>query len=193
MIEEPGAAMLAQRDIVTPGSVVPEPWANGRGVTRVLARRLGWRLSIAEIRGTAAFSIFPGVDRLLIVLGDQPLTLAIDGDVRRLAPGDAVTFAGEARVVPTPTSAGARVANLMTPRAMAAPRVHRIAVRGRRRIEPAPSTAVVVLSGAVEHEGTALPPGTALLPSEHERELTGAGMLAALTVIPAPVVPVPVP
>ena len=182
---------LAQRDVVTPDAVVPEPWANGLGVTRVIERRLAWRLSVAEMRGGTPFSHFPGLDRILLVAGDQPLGLAIEGRVHRLAPGDSVRFPGEARVRPSPTSLGARVVNLMTVRSLATHRAERIVLDGRVVVPPRQDRIVVVLTGVAALDGVSLPHGSALLPSSDPRVLTGRGALAALTVAPVPGIPLP--
>ncbi|MEV8135302.1 HutD family protein [Microbacterium aurantiacum] len=189
---EPGTTALAERDVITPGSVIAEPWANGLGVTRVLERRLAWRLSVAEIRGSHRFSTFPGIDRLLLVTGDQPLGLMIDGRPHRLKPGEAIEFPGEARVVPAPTALGATVVNLMTSRALATARCRRIELTRRRIIRPDEASVTVVLTGEVRLDGGAsLPPGTALLPSARQRTVTGSGTLAALTITPQADGPLP--
>jgi environmental stress-induced protein Ves len=63
--------------------IPPEPWKNGGGTTRTLcvgsAGRAGasfdWRVSIAEIAESGAFSVFPGIDRIAVVLENGPLRL----------------------------------------------------------------------------------------------------------------------
>lgn len=185
----PGAATGAPA-IVSPGSVVAEPWANGLGITRVLARRLAWRLSLAEIRGRSVFSTFPDTDRLLVLAGDQQLTLAIDGAVHRLDPGDMVRFPGEARVIPTPTSAGALVVNLMTPRVLARGESRIAHVDGSLQIPADDVEPAVVLTTGLSLEGERLPVGTALLPgAAATRRLEGRGVVARFSIHPVPAPP----
>ncbi len=97
-----------------------ERWRNGLGWTREIyadwsepadqcadlqLRTAGtvdwtWRLSIAEIERDAAFSVFPGVERELVLLRGNGLRLRFDdGETRTLAPPHARTrFPGERAV-----------------------------------------------------------------------------------------------
>ncbi|RXR08603.1 HutD family protein [Pseudoxanthomonas composti] len=79
-----------------------ERWKNGLGWTREIARShpsedWDWRLSIAEIEHSAAFSTFDGVDRELVLLQGQGVRLAFDdGEAALLTlPGERHRFAGE--------------------------------------------------------------------------------------------------
>ncbi|WP_336761763.1 HutD family protein [Asaia sp. VD9] len=73
-----------------------EPWRNGGGVTRVIARGAGWRLSLAEIAKDGAFSLFPGMTRSLALTGDDALDLIPAGGLPILLRGCGATaqFAG---------------------------------------------------------------------------------------------------
>ena len=83
-----------------------ERWRNGLGWTREIhASPAGggawdWRLSIAEIEQDAPFSLFPGVERELVLLSGNGLRLRFDdGDVNELhPPHDRMRFAGESGV-----------------------------------------------------------------------------------------------
>jgi environmental stress-induced protein Ves len=83
-----------------------ERWKNGAGWTREIhahpasVHGWDWRLSIAEIEQDAPFSVFPGVDRQLVLLSGNGLRLRFDdGEVHELRPPhDRLRFAGE-RVV----------------------------------------------------------------------------------------------
>jgi environmental stress-induced protein Ves len=61
-------------------------WKNGGGITTEIARRDGdggafdWRISIAEIAQDGDFSIFPDVDRELMLLDGGGVELAIGSD-----------------------------------------------------------------------------------------------------------------
>lgn len=80
-------------------------WRNQLGWTReIVAQPDGddwdWRLSIAEIERDAAFSLYPGIDRELVLLAGNGLRLCFDGgETHELQPPhDKLRFAGE-RVV----------------------------------------------------------------------------------------------
>ena len=84
-----------------------ERWRNGLGWTREIHASMpvtggawAWRLSIAEIEQDAPFSLFPGVDRELVLLSGNGLRLRFDdGDVNELhPPHDRMRFAGESAV-----------------------------------------------------------------------------------------------
>lgn len=84
-----------------------ERWRNGRGWTREIHAAIPasggswtWRLSIAEIEQDAPFSLFPGVDRELVLLAGNGLRLRFDhGEVNELhPPHDRMRFPGESAV-----------------------------------------------------------------------------------------------
>lgn len=99
-------------------------WANGLGRTTELvswtrSRDLSgpatppWRLSIAELAGPAPFSPLPGVLRHLLPVGG-PVTLSVNGSVRRVDDGIVTEFAGDDEVELVELGSGARHAvNLM--------------------------------------------------------------------------------
>lgn len=105
--------------ILDPSGVVPAPWRNGGGTTRELASAVSpdgellWRISVADLDRGAAFSSFPGVDRIIVALG--PLRLTVDGEHHRCQVGDRVRFPGEAVVSVSP-AAPTRALNVMTGR-----------------------------------------------------------------------------
>ena len=82
----------------------PEPWANGGGVTRVIATGrfsrssadFDWRLSVADVSTSGAFSTLPGVDRVITLADGPGLLLTIDGHEHTLDPFRPLPFAGEA-------------------------------------------------------------------------------------------------
>ncbi|WP_374977151.1 HutD family protein [Microbacterium trichothecenolyticum] len=173
-----GFAGLADLDVVTPADASAESWANGLGVTRVLAKRLAWRLSIAELRGRMPFSAFPGIDRVLIPLSAPTVALAVDGVERRVTRERGIRFRGEARVVATADRGGVSVVNLMVKRGLAEP-AYRIELhRGPVRVDPA-ATLTVLLAGAATVDDLPLPPGSALLQSPRERRIVCEAALIA--------------
>jgi environmental stress-induced protein Ves len=71
----------------------PASWKNGGGSTRTLAvspEGAGfddfiWRVSIAEVRGSGDFSLFPGVDRTILLLDGRGMMLHHeDGSIHAL-------------------------------------------------------------------------------------------------------------
>ncbi|MDT5068868.1 MAG: uncharacterized protein QOK02_5023 [Mycobacterium sp.] len=95
---------MATSHLVRFADCTPEPWANGGGVTRLIAKgRLGegssdfdWRLSVADVSSSGAFSTLPGVDRVIILTDGPGLLLTIDGQQHALEPFHPLPFAGEA-------------------------------------------------------------------------------------------------
>jgi len=84
------------------------PWKNGRGETTEVAIHpkaadlgdFGWRVSMAAVVEDGAFSIFPGIDRTLAVLGGDGIELSIaEGTPRHLTPeGAPLSFPADVAV-----------------------------------------------------------------------------------------------
>ncbi|HEX5752869.1 MAG TPA: HutD family protein [Archangium sp.] len=105
------------------------PWKNGGGVTRELwklphpsdpARFLA-RVSIATVGASGPFSVFPGVDRTLMILEGAGVSLTVDGTRevvldQRLRPFE---FPGEAAIQCRLLGGPVRDFNLMVDRALA--------------------------------------------------------------------------
>ncbi|WP_290687994.1 MULTISPECIES: HutD family protein [unclassified Haematobacter] len=82
------------------GDYVTQPWKNGGGLTREIARapetgEFDWRLSMATVAEDGAFSTFPGVDRTLTVLTGAGIVLTVAGREARLTPGVPFAFPGD--------------------------------------------------------------------------------------------------
>jgi environmental stress-induced protein Ves len=84
--------------------LVPQPWKNGAGITREVAafpprsgmESFDWRVSIANVANDGPFSIFPGVDRTIIILSGEGIALEVAGRSSRLRPGEApYSFPGD--------------------------------------------------------------------------------------------------
>lgn len=145
--------------IVRPSDVVPAPWANGLGVTRVLVARHEWRVSLAEIEGRMPFSSFPGADRVLIPVGTDAVTLTINERRHTAAPHTGVAFRGEDTVVAETGDTRISVVNLMWRRSTG-----RMSW-GVQRLDgtvPTDPDAVIVLDGEVLRGDETLPAGTAI-------------------------------
>ncbi len=69
------------------------PWKNGGGSTRTVAVSpegagfddFDWRISIADVRESGDFSLFPGVDRTILLLEGSGMTLESGDSVHLLA------------------------------------------------------------------------------------------------------------
>lgn len=63
------------------------PWKNGQGVTREVAAfppdadasAFLWRVSLATVKGSGPFSLFPGIDRTIAVVTGEGMQLTVDG------------------------------------------------------------------------------------------------------------------
>ena len=73
--------------VVRYADLKPQPWRNGGGTTREIARgpagaapdAWGWRLSIADVGRAGDFSVFEGMERILTVIEGELLLLTVDG------------------------------------------------------------------------------------------------------------------
>ena len=77
------------------------PWANGLGTSYEVASDRNvddvwtWRVAIAPVVLDGPFSVMPGVDRQLVVINGEGMTLSIDGEIVECPPGRVVRFAGD--------------------------------------------------------------------------------------------------
>ena len=98
-----------------------EPWRNGGGVTRTIAvAGKDWRVSVADIAHSGAFSVFPGIDRTAMLVSGPGVMLqgeAMQAPLRRA--GAVAQFAGEAVMQATLDSGPVRLWNVMTRRGVA--------------------------------------------------------------------------
>lgn len=99
-----------------------EPWRNGGGITRTVAKReinrkTLWRISIADITGNEPFSRFDGTDREAVLVKGSSLTLCGDWGVSSMNEvGDKVRFPGELSVRAELAWPFARLWNVMAER-----------------------------------------------------------------------------
>ncbi|WP_375768355.1 HutD family protein [Archangium gephyra] len=144
------------------------PWKNGGGVTRELLKlphpsdpaRFLARLSIATVGASGPFSVFPGVDRTLMILDGAGVVLTIHGerDVvldRRWQP---FAFPGEAEIQCRLLGGSVRDFNLMVDRAVArgSLEVVQLAPGETRTLAGARTVLLHVLEGHVAVAGTPL-------------------------------------
>lgn len=167
-------------DIIRPVEVEPEPWANGLGITRVMAARSAWRISLAEIEGRMPFSPFLGADRVLIPLSPEGVTLEIDGWPRFVPRHTGREFHGEENVIADTGGGRVTVVNLMSRRSSG---LLRWEIRRVSDGIDVGANAVVVLGGEVRVDAERLPPGTVVLSAATSR-VSGGGVVALLRVEP---------
>jgi uncharacterized protein len=77
--------------VLRPNDYQAMPWKNGGGTTTEIWKAVSpdgemlWRLSIADVASDGPFSLFPGIDRWIMVIEGKGIELAVAGQgVRRL-------------------------------------------------------------------------------------------------------------
>jgi uncharacterized protein len=88
------AVKPAQVKLFSLKDLAVEPWKNGGGITRTIASlnsrdglaTFDWRVSVAEITDSGPFSVFPGIDRIAVVLENGPLKLSENYVLGQVAP-----------------------------------------------------------------------------------------------------------
>jgi len=112
------------------------PWKNGGGSTSELAAfppgagfdHFDWRISVATINESGAFSAFPGIDRSLVLVDGAALLLDVGGAAVRLDAAQArLSFTGETPVFAT-VSGLTKDFNVMTRRGRCRHEVARLAM-----------------------------------------------------------------
>lgn len=111
----------------------PEPWKNGGGTTRTIAvepagsgfNDFRWRVSVAEVRESGTFSLFPGVDRTIVLLDGAGMELSCTNGTRTLLnkPFALHDFPGEAAIEATLLGGPTRDLNVMVRRGRARARL----------------------------------------------------------------------
>ena len=123
--------------VVALDAAPPQPWRNGRGVTRELLAwpdAVAWRvrMSVADITAPARFSRYDGIERWFAVVQGAGVALHWDGAERLLTRAHApLSFTGSAAMYCTPLDGSTRDFNLMAPPG----RAQLWRVRGRRSFD----------------------------------------------------------
>ena len=136
--------------VVRSDEVTPEPWANGGGTTRELARADdgSWRISLADIDRDGPFSTFAGRRRLLTVVDGTVLGLEVDGETHVVEPQRPFAFSGDARVVASVPEGAVRALNVVVDPEVVSPFVTVLEL-GRSSVLPlADDQAAYVVKGA---------------------------------------------
>lgn len=180
-----------------------ERWRNGLGWTRQVHAHVDtasgdwdWRLSIAEIEQDAPFSMFPGVDRVLVLLAGNGLRLCFDDGTAHLLqpPHDQLSFDGERAVTGELVDGTTHDFNLMWRRDKVDARLWHRPLVGPMVIfvDPGSTWAIYLIAGQARFAGESglanLAAGdTALLQADDQRlryMLDGAGEVLVMRVQP---------
>lgn len=138
-------------EIIRYAHLEPQRWRNNAGTTREIVRDTpnpdwNWRISIADVVHDAEFSVFPGIDRILVLLEGEGIRLRFD-DGRTLAlshPFAVACFEGEAPLRGAPMNGATRDFNLMWRRSRVSTRFEVTPFCGPMLISAAPDVTCVV-------------------------------------------------
>ena len=155
-------------------TLVPQAWKNGAGLTREIAvgpRGAGmdnfdWRISVAEVTRDAPFSLFPGIDRCIVLLAGGGLRLRSEGgagplDQRLDRAHEPFHFRGDERLESTLLAGPSCDFNVMTRRGRVRSEVRVLTAATALRIEGA-----ALLLCCAGHWRTAGPDAITLAPQQ---------------------------
>jgi len=107
--------------------LVRVPWKNGGGTTAEVAAfpegssfdTFGWRISMADVASDGPFSVFPGIDRTLIVVEGDGIELDVEGIAYRLdRDSPKLSFSGDDTTAGRLLAGPIRDLNVMTRRGL---------------------------------------------------------------------------
>lgn len=172
-------------------------WKNGGGSTSEIASSpagsgiddFDWRVSIATIAASAdvavsEFSTFEGVDRWLMPLTPDGLTLVNNGTTRALAAFDVLSFPGENAVSAIEVAAESRDLNLMVRRGIRSGSLEKRSVIGSAVLttDDATELIVVVLDGTLDLPDRLVAGDALVLGPDDFLMLSGTATIAVATV-----------
>ena len=151
--------------------LTPRPWPNGRGVTRDVASKKSsdgsydWIISIAEIVEDAEFSHYEGCNRILTLVGQNPIDLHIDGlSPLRCDPLAPVHFPGDKPTRCTLAGGSSRAFNVVVQRERMLGAVSSIRIAGNHKtVLPHRPAAVHCAAGTAIMQGEVLSAGDTLV------------------------------
>ena len=131
--------MIVSRKKIDAAALQPTPWKNGGGVTREVASQrattepanavsaepaglagfdaFDWRVSLAEVASSGPFSLFPGIDRVLVMTHGEQMVLKEGPDrTHALERWQPFEFAGEVSITAHLPAGPTRDFNLMVRR-----------------------------------------------------------------------------
>jgi environmental stress-induced protein Ves len=152
------ASPPAMHRLLTPADYVRKPWKNGGGTAIEIAMHpvgatlttFVWRVSIADVTADGPFSLFPGVDRVIVLLSGAGMRIAGDAHAAELrAPFEPYAFSGDDVVSCSLVDGPVRDFNVMSRRGLA--RSQLVVVRDEAaRVAPARWRVCHAVAGAVE-------------------------------------------
>jgi environmental stress-induced protein Ves len=180
----------AKSSILRFGDLTPRPWPNGRGITRDVASQASpdgfrrWLISIAELVEDAEFSHYEGCDRILTVVGQNPIDLHIGGLAPfRCQPLRPAHFPGDKPTRCTLAGGRSRAFNLIVDRARVRGVVSTVSMAGHHEVAaPQGTIAIHCVEGTVTARGEALRPGDTLV-EPRDGVLRTGDMSATLLVV----------
>lgn len=152
------------------------PWRNGQGLTTELAMSgppdgFAWRVSLAEVTQSGDFSLFPGIDRTIVLVEGEGMVLHLPDRSHPLDRDVPFTFDG-ALAVSCTVGQPTRDLNLMTRRGTTTGTIEVLGAGapgvGVPLVVPRTGTVVVVLDGRCTLDGSDLALGDVAV-------MTGAG------------------
>lgn len=173
----PSASHYPSVRFIDCAQVAPEAWVNGAGITRTIANcidpdgNVDWRISLATLDGSARFSRFPGVDRILVPVDNTSVELHAQDGHLVAAPIEPAHFPGDSPVWTRDIVRPTQVLNVMTRRAACRATVS-VATHSRR-VTPAPTHLLICAFGEWRFNSASLSTQT-LLPM-HGLWLDGRG------------------
>ena len=179
--------------IIRAADCPPQPWKNGMGTTREIARfpvdagsdDFLWRVSVAEVNSAAPFSEFPGIDRHMALLDGDGFSMTLDGERTHalVHPFVPFAFAGEARVDVAMAGGATRDFNLMVRRALAHGEVQTLTSPGSHAPDPA-CVLVYLARGTMATPDGLLQAGDAWRPDRSPFELGEDSVALLVLVVP---------
>ncbi|APQ10689.1 hypothetical protein BJP27_03900 [Pseudomonas oryzihabitans] len=142
------------------------PWRNGLGSTLEIARDtpataadFGWRLSLADVTQSGAFSPFAGMTRIISVIEGAGMRLQVDGEVSPpLGRWQAFVFSGDAQVECELLAGPIRDFNLIYRADRYAAELDWVSIDGTWELDASPALLLFCAEGSLEvrHEGACL-------------------------------------
>lgn len=163
------------------------PWKNGGGITREIMRcpanssldNFEWRISVATVSTAGQFSIFPGIDRSLVLIEGGELLISQDARHFTLTPGAPVfEFAGEEQVGSSLVAGPVTDFNVMTRRRLHTHKLNRFTFAGTLCVPHLGHTSLVYIVKGSPHiwlptsRAVQLAPGDAVLLTAPDQQLT---------------------
>ncbi len=136
--------------VVRSEEVAPQPWPNGGGTTRELARADdgAWRISLADIATDGPFSTFAGRNRLLTLVEGTVLDLEVDGRAHVVEPRRPFAFSGDAEASASVPEGPVRVLNVVVDRGVVDPFVTVLELGRSSALPLAADQAAFVIAGS---------------------------------------------